>query len=396
MVVAAHVLGYGHGLEPSSSPGGSSAHVQSRAAASDLGVGVLFDRLLDAVVIARLTTGRIVLWNPAAEKLFGYTAEEAIGQSLEILMPEPIADVHRLGMERYLRTGHGLIVDAGGPVEMPARTKHGAEIRVELALSELQNARGERFALAVIRDAMHRKQLELTNLELVQTRLRRSEAESTLVERDELLDGVSATLESDPTPAQMQRLRRALADFSRLRHRELTIRTVDGDLVDIVHAACDSARRRAAGRRLFVHTPPTVPASFDPVRLRQVLDQLLDEIILRTEDTAHIEIRADVLSPQLVQLTIRSGTNAGSRPAGVAWQLSRALMERQGGTLSSDISSSGSLEVVMTLPGTPHQVRRRPGRAPQPGRAEPDPQAARLPRSGGTPRSGSISRRHER
>ena len=86
--------------------------------------------MLDAVVIARLSTGRIELWNPAAERLFGFSAQEAIGQSIEILMPEPIADVHRAGYERYLRTGHGLIIDAGAPVEMPARTKSGDDIRI--------------------------------------------------------------------------------------------------------------------------------------------------------------------------------------------------------------------------------------------------------------------------
>src|SRR6267378_2537654 len=44
----------------------------------DLDVGALFEQALDAVVIARLSTGRIVMWNPAAEKLFGYTARDAI------------------------------------------------------------------------------------------------------------------------------------------------------------------------------------------------------------------------------------------------------------------------------------------------------------------------------
>src|SRR5205807_9593589 len=79
---------------------------------AQLGVGVLFNRVLDAVVIARLATGRIVLWNAAAEKLFGYTARQAVGQSIEILMPAPIAQIHRNGLERYMRTGHVLIIDA--------------------------------------------------------------------------------------------------------------------------------------------------------------------------------------------------------------------------------------------------------------------------------------------
>src|SRR5712691_6750233 len=103
------------------------------AAATDLDVGVLLDRLLDAVIVARLSTGRSELWNPAAEKLFGFSAQEARGQSIEITMPDAIAGVHRMGYERYLRTGHGLIIDAGAPVEMPARTKGGEDIRIELS-----------------------------------------------------------------------------------------------------------------------------------------------------------------------------------------------------------------------------------------------------------------------
>src|SRR3954449_9259325 len=115
----------------------------TRADATGIDVGILFERLLDAVVIARLSTGRIVSWNPAAERLFGYTAQEVIGQPIEILMPEPISHVHRGGFERYLRTGHGLIIDAISPVEMPARTRNDDQIRVELSLSEIRNAEGE-------------------------------------------------------------------------------------------------------------------------------------------------------------------------------------------------------------------------------------------------------------
>ncbi len=258
----------------------------SYATATDLDVGVLFDRLLDAVVIARLSTGRIELWNPAAEKLFGFSALEAIGQSIEILMPEPIADVHRLGYERYMRTGHGLIIDAGAPVEMPARTKSGDDIRIELSLSQLQNSSGERFVLAVIRDAMNHKRLELTNLELSQARVARSEAEAAVVVRDELLDGVTATLQAAPDHDELQRLAIALGDFRRLHTGQLTVSPQDGDLVDLASAAVEGLRRRARGRRVRVHTPPRVPATFDAPRTRQVLEQVLDEAWHRTPDGA--------------------------------------------------------------------------------------------------------------
>ena len=176
-------------------------------------------------------------------------------------MPEPIAHVHRIGLERYMRTGHGLIVDAGTPVAMPARTKNDEGLRVELSLSELRNSRGERFALAVIRDAMHKKHLELTNLELAQARVARSEAQAELAARDDLLESVAATLQAEPKPDELRRLASALADFSRVHGGELRVRPRDADLVDLVHAVADAVRRRATGRRLLVHAPPAVPAN---------------------------------------------------------------------------------------------------------------------------------------
>src|ERR1700704_1644777 len=205
----------------------SSEVAESDVDVADFSIGTLFDRLLDAVVIARLATGRIVLWNPAAEKLFGYSAAEAIGQSIEILMPTPIAEVHRAGLERYMRAGHGLIIDAGTPVEMPARTKYDEGLRGELSLSEVQTSYGERFALAVIRDAMHKKHLELTNLDLAQARVARSEAQAELAARDELLESVAATLQAAPEPDELRRLASALADFSRVHDGELRVRPKD-------------------------------------------------------------------------------------------------------------------------------------------------------------------------
>src|SRR6266851_4691055 len=322
--------------------------------ATDLDVGVLFDRLLDAVVIARLSTGRIELWNPAAEKLFGFSAQEASGQSIEIIMPEAIAGVHRMGYERYLRTGHGLIIDAGAPVEMPARTKSGDDIRIELSLSQLQSSNGERFALAVIRDAMNHKRLELT-----QARVARSEAEAAVVARDELLDGVTATLQAAPDRDELHRLTIALGDIRRLHSGQLTVDPQDGDLVDLASAAADGLRRRAQGRRVRVHTPPHVPATFDAPRTRQVLEQVLDEAWHRTPDGSRLEVRLEHLSPRIVQVTIHAPGTGSDRGVGIGLHLSRELMHRQGGTFSAVVTSNGGLEVVMTLPAPSISSRRR-------------------------------------
>jgi PAS domain S-box-containing protein len=124
--------------------------------AADFQLGVVFERGLDAVVVADLGSGCIVLWNPAAERLFGYSADEVIGQPIEILMDDGIGNVHHAGLERYRRSGHGLIIDAGKPVEVPGRTRSGECVRVELTLSPVASEREGAFVLGIMRRARER------------------------------------------------------------------------------------------------------------------------------------------------------------------------------------------------------------------------------------------------
>jgi PAS domain S-box-containing protein len=147
----------------------------------DLGIGRLFEHVRDAVVVADAATGRIVLWNPGAEKIFGYSAEETAGLSVEVLVPAHLKPSHRAGLARYVSTGHGAIVDAGEVVEVPAVCKSGQEITVELSLNPIHNAPVTgRFVLAIIRDVSERVQLRAE----AARRLRELEA---LYEADETL-----------------------------------------------------------------------------------------------------------------------------------------------------------------------------------------------------------------
>src|SRR5436190_7208974 len=126
----------------------------------DLGIGRLFEDVRDAIVVAEAATGRIVLWNPGAERLFGYSVAEALALSVEALVPPHLKARHRQGMAHYHATGHGRIVDAGAAIEVPARRKTGEEIAVELSLSPVPDAAGQgRYALAIIRDVTERSQL---------------------------------------------------------------------------------------------------------------------------------------------------------------------------------------------------------------------------------------------
>lgn len=132
----------------------------------DVGFGLLFATVRDAVVVAEAGTGRIVLWNPAAEAVFGYTAAEARGMGVDALVPDSLRARHRAGLGRFAATGHGAIIDAHAALELPALRKGGASIRVELTLSPLDDpGRGGRLVLAIVRDVTERAALRATERE---------------------------------------------------------------------------------------------------------------------------------------------------------------------------------------------------------------------------------------
>lgn len=124
----------------------------------ELGFGRLFDRVRDAVVVAEVATGTIVLWNAAARRLLGFEADEAIGKPIEILIPERYREAHRRALVRYRETGHGKLIDAERPIEIQALHRDGHEIPIELTLSPIddQPEGAPRRVMAIIRDITDR------------------------------------------------------------------------------------------------------------------------------------------------------------------------------------------------------------------------------------------------
>ncbi len=80
--------------------------------------------------------GNVLEFNPAAERLFGYSRHEAIGKSLaDLIIPEPLRERHKQGLVRYLATGEGAILDRR--VEMTALRADGSEVAVELSITRM-------------------------------------------------------------------------------------------------------------------------------------------------------------------------------------------------------------------------------------------------------------------
>ncbi len=145
----------------------------------DFGIGELFWRIHEAVVVVEARSGRVVLWSPAAVKLFGYTAAEAVGKAVDLIVPEQYKALHHAGLARYYGSGHGPIIDGGNSIELPALHKDGYELQIELSLVPIEHRSLKgRFALAILRDVTERKRAENDRAARIHAQAERREAEA--------------------------------------------------------------------------------------------------------------------------------------------------------------------------------------------------------------------------
>ena len=107
----------------------------------DLDIGSFFESIQDAVIVAEAFTGRIVLWNPVASVVFGYSPVEALGMNVEEFIPGRLKARHRGEMSAYRETGRNPYIDSGTVLDLPAVRKDGEEIHVELTLSTIEPVR---------------------------------------------------------------------------------------------------------------------------------------------------------------------------------------------------------------------------------------------------------------
>lgn len=375
---------------------------------SDVGIGQLFDRVRDAVVVGDARSGQIVLWNEAAETMFGYTPLEALGLSIEDLVPPELRERHRQGLARYAAEGRGRLIDSGQLIELPAIQKDGTRITVEFSLTPLEAGPYDpdgRYVLAILRDVTERRaaerELSQAHGTLSRALVREREAAVRLRELDEfrttfiamvahdvrspmatILGYAELLEEGTQLTAEQQRdaiaaIQRAAQRVSRLAedmlvtaalesgHVEVRVETLK--LREIIEEVCSAVRSVHTEAQCEIGIDGDLRVQADRDRLVQVLTNLIsnaarfapqgsaveisarqasNDVELRVRDEGPGIASADV--PKLFQRFARIGARE-AESTGLGLWIARELMRLMNGTLEYAAGSPGAV-FVLRLP----------------------------------------------
>src|SRR3954468_6976562 len=122
----------------------------------DLGSAIL--ATASDAIIATDRAGIVSFWNPGAARIFGFTAEQAVGQSLDLIVPQNLRARHWEGYRRVMATGESRYGD-GELLSVPAMTKEGRRISVEFTIVMLRDEQDRPAGtVAILRDVTARFQ----------------------------------------------------------------------------------------------------------------------------------------------------------------------------------------------------------------------------------------------
>jgi two-component system sensor kinase FixL len=116
----------------------------------------IFASAVDGIIVID-ARGNVERFNPSAERLFGYTADEVIGRNVRMLMPSPYYEEHDQYLDRYHSTGERKIIGIGR--EVVGQRKDGSRFPLRLSVSEMEVLGGRKFA-GILHDLTDRVKLE--------------------------------------------------------------------------------------------------------------------------------------------------------------------------------------------------------------------------------------------
>jgi len=284
---------------------------QSPAAADEAALLAAIVESSEDAIHSKTLDGRILSWNAGAERIFGYTADEVIGQPITLIVPAELHDAENELLER-LRRGERI-----RHFETVRLAKDGRRIPISLSVSPVCNSRGEIVAAAnVSRDISEWKATEHA-LRVSEEALREEHRR-----KDDFLATLAHELRNPLAPIRyavaasrkpglseekreqgrqiverqlehMSRLLDDLLDIARVMHNMLTLRKRRVELRSVIGAAIETCRPKIDAKQhtLALDLPPQpIELDADPVRLAQVFTNLLINAAKFTNPGGRIEL----------------------------------------------------------------------------------------------------------
>jgi len=272
--------------------------------------------------------GTITYWNPAAEQILGYRAEEALGKDLhELLAPQRYVGDYLAAFPEFRRTGRGNAV--GKTLDLFARRKDGREVPVAVSLAGVL-LKGAWHAVGILRDITSQRELE-ENL-----RRAKQAADAASAAKSEFLANMSHEIRTpmngvlgmvglllDTELDEEQRryaetirdsgesllgLLNDILDLSKIEAGKLELAIQDFDLRALLDdfAVLPALHAHEKGIEFICAVAPDLPTDLrgDPNRLRQVLTNLAGNAVKFT-DRGEIVVQAELLSQTDTEVTIR-------------------------------------------------------------------------------------------
>jgi PAS domain S-box-containing protein len=271
--------------------------------------------------------GLIVIANRTAEKMFGYSREELMSNSVDILIPEAGRARHPEHRKAFASAGKTRPMGQG--LDLFARRKDGTQFPVEISLSPVKSEHGV-YVTAVVRDITERKETEmrvrtLQESYMAELETRQKEAERLNQLKSEFMASIShelrtplhtiigfaELLEEDADGILNEKQKRFLhhihkdsdhllglindvLDLSRIEAGGLNLRTEPVSLQTVVSEAVNAIRPYAVSRSVTVDEGDGLPVTVmaDPMRLRQILNNLLSNAVKFTAAEGQVSLDA--------------------------------------------------------------------------------------------------------
>jgi len=221
-----------------------------------------FEAGLDAIVCSD-ETGLITLWNPAAEKMFGYNRVEVLGQPVTILIPATHQEKHSQSFSYLISTGESHL--SGHIAEVAGVRKDGSTFPVEISLSSVQS--GDHWQItAILRDCTGRKKAEAMRLKSERNfrNLVESNCFALAVHRDfNLLYANTSALEMFDIPDMEQILGTSILDYLHPQHRNFARLSINRVIRKKKLISPIQIKGVTANKREFDIDIRSIPVSFD-------------------------------------------------------------------------------------------------------------------------------------